>query len=485
MKWVVVAMFGMGLIGCGKQATDSGNGNDAGAGSLGGLFGVQPKASGGATPAGTAGASPNPISMTEADQALFSQLNQDQLYYTRDESKPGQPIVAVSTAFGGTLTLQSIQMIAKFPSITSIRLKSLTKPIQEHLPLLRNQLTELDFTEADFGDEHLPFLKSFPKLTHLNLNETKITEAGLSEIAKLTQLTHLSLVAVVDRNDNALGDGIAVLAALPRLESLDVSITRLSDAGLAKLGTFPALKVLKCQEIAITGKGFAGLTKLKNLTELDVGQVGGMTDAYLTPIGNLSNLTKLDLSGTNLGENAMKAIGKCTKLTDLKLGVQLNGRLMQELSGLTQLTTLSVNGTEQGDELIPIIARFPNLKSLTLTFVNVSDRGVAALANARSLEVCKIDECELTDASLATFAKLPNLTELSITGAILGDNGVSALASAPKLTRLTLRGKALSDAAEPALSRLTQLKQLKIGGPKVTEKARNSLRQTLKIDIGS
>ena len=68
------------------------------------------------------------------------------------------------------------------------------------------------------------------KLTHLDLHDTKITDAGLKEVAKLQKLVGLKL------NFTKITDaGLKEVAKLKNLEKLFFTDTKITHAGLAQL----------------------------------------------------------------------------------------------------------------------------------------------------------------------------------------------------------------------------------------------------------
>ena len=68
------------------------------------------------------------------------------------------------------------------------------------------------------------------KVTRIHLHTTKITDAGLKEVAKLQQLTHLYL------GDTQITDeGLKEVAKLKKLTILYLYGTKVTDAGVAEL----------------------------------------------------------------------------------------------------------------------------------------------------------------------------------------------------------------------------------------------------------
>jgi hypothetical protein len=85
-------------------------------------------------------------------------------------------------------------------------------------------------------------LKEIAKLKNLdrlNLNNTKITDAGLKEIANLLGLAtlHLAHTQVTDA-------GLKEIAPLKNLTNIDLSFTNVTDIGVSEIATFNKLTIL-------------------------------------------------------------------------------------------------------------------------------------------------------------------------------------------------------------------------------------------------
>ena len=109
---------------------------------------------------------------------------------------------------------------------------------------------------------------------------TKVTDAGLQQLAELKSLHTLNL-----GNTRVADAGLKELAGLTKLTTLGLHNTRVTDAGLQQL---------------------AGLTNLTLLT-LDGTQI---TDAGLQQLAGLTKLTRLFVRGTQITDAGVAYIGK-------------------------------------------------------------------------------------------------------------------------------------------------------------------------------
>lgn len=109
---------------------------------------------------------------------------------------------------------------------------------------------------TDFGDADLAKLAPLStNLRWLDLAGTRVTDAGLKQVAAMPNLArlHLERTAITDA-------GLAQLGAMPELQYLDLYGTAVTDAGLAPLQAMPKLRRLYLWQTKVTpaaAKAFA------------------------------------------------------------------------------------------------------------------------------------------------------------------------------------------------------------------------------------
>ena len=85
-------------------------------------------------------------------------------------------------------------------------------------------------------------------------------------VAEHHQLENLKL------GDTNVGDqGVALLAGLTKLKSLDLSDSKITDAAMRDIGKLPSLETLEIIGTAVTNAGIAKLAGMENLKFLEVG----------------------------------------------------------------------------------------------------------------------------------------------------------------------------------------------------------------------
>jgi len=157
----------------------------------------------------------------------------------RDEAQPGRPVIKVS--LGGTgVTDLDLKELAPLTTLTEISLDK-TQVTDRTLVVLREIKLLHALTQAQGPNRNQP---SHPEdITILNLNDTKVTDAGLREVARLYNLTSLSM------NDTKITDaGLKEIAKLKNLTTLDIDNTKVTSAGMRDVAMYiPGERRWGCQ----------------------------------------------------------------------------------------------------------------------------------------------------------------------------------------------------------------------------------------------
>ena len=181
-------------------------------------------------------------------------------------------------------------------------------------------------------------LHHVPQLTKLELIHVQMGEKECAALA--ASLQYLNKLEILNMSNNVLGHGIIELAknlnSVPNLTRLNLSDTNMGEdeaSALARaLKDVPELSFLDMAHNAL-GHGIIELAKNLN---------------------SVPNLTKLDLSDTNMGEDEASALARALKdvpeLSDLVLAGNPLGRgvrdLVQHLSSVPKLKHLSLNSVQ-------------------------------------------------------------------------------------------------------------------------------------------
>ena len=275
----------------------------------------------------------------------------------------------------------------------------------------------------------------------LSLSSVALTSADMETLAKLTNLTALTL------NDCGLSD-ISAVSKLTKLRSLSLNDNNITD-----------------------------LSPLSGLKELRTLYLSGNPAGSLEPLHSLSSLTTLDIRGREILDTELeeleKALPDCTVFSDeatvavkeLSLGgvefksdvteLDLSNKGITDISVLadcTALVSMNLSGNEVED--ISALINMPELARLDLSKTKVSS--LSPIMTLTKLQYLDVSGTEVK--SLAAITGLTELTTLRLDGCKL--QGLGALSGLTKLTELSLRGMDLKDSDLSSLETLTALKTL-------------------------
>jgi hypothetical protein len=113
-----------------------------------------------------------------------------------------------------------------------------------------------------------------PKVESVNLRSSAVTDAGMAHLAPLKALRFLSLWGT-----RITDNGLKHLEGTQELRQLDLSVTRITDAGLAIVGRLKNLETLSLNHTAVTDAGLLRLTALNRCKAINA------RDTKVTPAG--------------------------------------------------------------------------------------------------------------------------------------------------------------------------------------------------------
>jgi hypothetical protein len=194
------------------------------------------------------------------------------------------------------------------------------------------------------ADADLVHLKAFPGLRCVELpNKTKVTDAGLAHLAALDRLDELNL-----NGTRVSAAGVrAFVKGRTRLWRLELMGVPLGDDDLASLTELTGLRVLSLRGTLVTDRGAAHLkafTRLRNLN-LSTGE-GLITDAALPHLQILTELEYLDLDRTGITDAGLERLRPLRNLRGLQVAFTAVGDAgLEHLAALPHLQELNARGT--------------------------------------------------------------------------------------------------------------------------------------------
>jgi internalin A len=286
----------------------------------------------------------------------------------------------------------------------------------------------------------------------VDLVQSKITDAGLGQLAGLRELTKLQL------HNTSIGDtGLQELAVFKQLQELTLDGTKISPAGLRAL---------------------AGLNQLSWLG-LGPKQIN---DATLETLRKMRMLHALSATSSKI--YGVRPTGPDEVVGMYLSGSQVTDSGLKELVEFPKLDTLWLNETWISDTGLKELARF-ELKFLYLSKTPISNAGLKELAAHRQLKTLWLESTRITDSGLKQLAA-GNLEELRLGDTSIGDAGLKQVAAHKQLQTLMLERTFVTNAGMKELAGLTQLRSLDLANTRIGDagvRELQTLQQLAKLHL--
>ena len=258
-------------------------------------------------------------------------------------------------------------------------------------------------------------LKGVESLCVLNLAGSRVTAAGLAQIARLEK--------VVGLNVELCG--------------------QLDDESLHALVNAERLVVLIAAGTAISSQGIEHISRLPNLRAVDLEVCDNISDSACEVLGRMRQLQAL-----NLRKTAFEAM-------------KVTGAGLSQLARLPKLEVLNISGNGITDAALKHLVMTRTLRELTLNRLAITDAGLKHVSEFKSLKRLELVYSE------------------GFGGPIITDAGVARLGGLMELQTLTLVGARITDACVDDLAKLKQLRFLKVVGTRMTPTGMQRLAEQL------
>jgi len=254
-----------------------------------------------------------------------------------------------------------------------------------------------------------------------------------------------------------------------------------SDTDLRQLSEYPELTTLDLSLTHITDEGMAELKNFHNITDLNLYYAEYVTDQGVAAIKDWKKLKHLNLRGTKSSDTSLEHIANITSLESLDVGsTQITDVGLERLTTLTNLRELRMGGNELGDAGLQALRQFPTLTSLDLTGRQGTDKNVwtivmssagldavLSLHNLRELRIgcyamnVGIEETKFAEVIATSVLpewlermrnQLPALETVGFQGCRkIDDASIKTLIAMPKLKAADLRGTSVTEKGAAAL----------------------------------
>lgn len=226
-----------------------------------------------------------------------------------------------------------------------------------------------DLGSLGCGDEDLISLKDLRGLQELVLDDTNITDAGLSHLGIVTSLRSLSL-----RNTAIDGSGVHHLRALEGLRHLDLRGTKFQQQHLRELQQLTQLQSI-CLPREIDADGIKILAKIPSLKAIDLSQTD-VSPASLESLRKLPRLAGLVLNESCSNADFLNQLRSFKTLRVLRLGsADLTLEDIKALTSLKQIKDLDLGEYVYSTDDDPVKSVLSSMDHLSFLRVNHTDPG--------------------------------------------------------------------------------------------------------------
>jgi hypothetical protein len=253
-------------------------------------------------------------------------------------------------------------------------------------------LTQLEHICTPYGltDDEMAGIATLQTVNEMEIVATKLTNAGLAEIAKLRNIEVLHL----DGNQMMTDEGLKALATLPKLRHLRLT-GPFTNRGIQYLASIPTLKVLWLESPNVSEEALRHLAQSPSLERLCVPWLDRITDRAF---GYLQSMPNLKALGVGAARNPDAGIAKLASLTNLEV---------LALKGGSALT----------DEGLTPLAGMPRLRALQIYNSRITEQGLTSLSQCKTLDSVEIrSSIPISAQAVADLkAALPGVQTLDIT----------------------------------------------------------------------
>lgn len=204
----------------------------------------------------------------------------------------------------------SLETAATLPKLKKLRVygPQYNDAGMEHVGKITN-LASLSMEQTGVGDAGLEKIAGLTELKELLMYGTQISDAGLNKLTGLSKLTELEL------RGTATGADLAWLKQFPALKILSLEESYFSDEGMPALLEAKTLEELNLRMATLKKESLQQLAALTGLKRLNLDQLKACDDDVCTSLTALENLEFIHVGSTSVTDAGVNAlVGALKKL---------------------------------------------------------------------------------------------------------------------------------------------------------------------------
>lgn len=275
-------------------------------------------------------------------------------------------------------TEEFLQRVGQFPHVHTLVVCSEQVRGSELRELsFFGQLKHLVVHCPEFTDDDAQVLGELQQLESIKIGSNRLTDAGMAALAELRDMEMVDI-----RAPHVTDLGFAALPLGPKLWGLQLTGTSVGDATLQRLAAgAPGLHVVDLSQTKVTNAGLVHLQSLYQLSDVALSGTA-VTDSGLAAIAQIKGLQSLDLSNTQVTDEGVALLASLPHLESLVLSnTQVTDRAIDALKD-APVVSLHLNDTRVTDATLEVLAGWPRMDGLELRGTQVTAKGLARFAEA-------------------------------------------------------------------------------------------------------
>lgn len=277
--------------------------------------------------------------------------------------------------------------------------------------------------------------------------------------------------------------------------SADLTSTWVTDDDLGKLAEFSELRKIDLSDTKIGDLGIAQLRRLKKVTHFNCNHCAYITDGAVAYFKHWTDLEYLNVRGSEVTSRVLEHLRAMKRLKYLDIGFsRVNDDGFDALAGLESLEELHIGGDKMSGLALPLLRLLPALKHLDVNGSQRTDSGrwglmltdvnVESIAALTQLQTLNMGGASVSDVGMKSLQPLVNLESLDLSRMEITAAGLEAVTKMIKLRRLNLwQSTRIDDKAAAYLLQLENLEEADLGDTAIGDETldRLQLHKRLKV----